>query len=753
MRFFPHFLLGIGAGVFLFVLAATAFPPPTVAQDGGALQAILRSDPSVDSFGAIPLLAAGGSIRLIASDSLGEIVSYAIDINTAVDSDSDGRANNDADNALHPSFRTGESWTVNLRAAQGEKERWLRLTVTDSRGMSDTLELLITFVGETIPQETVLRTEQTILRVGEQFTLRIENVPVGTLSYSWDLQGDQVEDSRTDVPFLLLQPDAPGVLPVRVSLFDSAGMLLNTVSGEFSIGAAAEEVPDTPTPQGSENILTIHAEAVGLSTAFYPELLSPLNLLRLEPTWSFGDGAKSYLLEPVYTYAVPGSYDVLLSLRDPQSGDEVAVSRATVTVAEGAGSSEEGRGFLAGIGTFFRGLWSLVSGAVVAILTLALVLLLVLGGIFLFLSYEAKRKGTSLKEALEAYRKMFFRGVDESPRETTPAPMPSKKVGEEKPLPVFTAKPSPAPSKLSVPSAPFPAAGKSPAPSAPSSSETESLPPWLRPKTSAPSQSTPPVPQQKAAVPVSAPTPPPAAPSKPSLPSSPPPPPPAPNPQTAAPAPSTPPPPVAPKPSTPPPPAPPKAGPEKGPLPPWLTPKPPVAEPKTAPATQAATPASQPPPQVQKSEVSASPLPKTSPANPLPAVPSPTPQPPKPSTPLPPPPPSPQPKAAAPVSVPPPPAPATPQKESVPPWLQKSAPALPPHAASQTLPASSPPPLSLPSTSPTLSLPKPSTPSLPPATKSADAASKDDLEPLAFIKAEDVFPEIPPMEGKPPAKQ
>jgi PKD repeat protein len=523
-------LVGVGVTVFLLAQGQTVSAQT-------ALQAILRTDPEADAVsGEIHLPASGGSIRLLPGDSLGDIVSYAIDINAAVDTSGDGDPDNDGDNALHPSFQTGEAWTVNLRALPGERERWLKLTVVDASGMTDSVEHKILFDTVSPPPqgELTLTSDQPILRMGEQFTLRLQNIPAGVSVFSWDLQSDGKEDTQTSVPSLLLEPDAPGVLPVRVTLLNAGGIGVATVSREFHVGPLdGMGQNETPPEEEAGITLRIDAEAEELKVVFHPELTSPLNLLELYPTWTFGDGGRSFLLEPTYSYATAGTYDVTLTLQDPVTQDEVASARATVTVtgAPAPEPSEEGSGFLDSIGSLFSGIFA-------AVLFIAGIFVLLFLLIFAFLFIQARMKKRSVSDTLADWKKTFFRGVDEQPAlsktelpKVTPPSL--KKLGEEKPLEMVVPPPKPStsldslptgqagardlrPSKPSTPptppkSAPPPPAPKPPA--APIVTEDAVLPPWLRPKSAPP----PPPPKPSPSVP-SAPSTPPSSSKPPTLP-------------------------------------------------------------------------------------------------------------------------------------------------------------------------------------------------------------------------------------------
>lgn len=481
------------------------------------VRAVLRAEPSADAMQNVHLPVEGGTLGLFLDASIGDIVQYRIDLNTAWDSDGDGITDNDVDNSYHSSFRSGGTFPVSMRPAPGETERELLLFAADALGNTSTARLTILFDGQILPEtvlEVGLREEKVrqeepaedtpeemtpeppeqlqeirivadreVLFTGEEFTLSVQGAPAGTIVYLWDLQRDGKTDTQSDIPSVLLAPDAPGVLPVRVKFVDIEGRSLGTVSAEFTVEPTGGMPSDMP--------LRIDVTVQGLLVHLRPKLESPLNLAELEPTWVFGDGERSYLLEPQHTYKRSGTYDITLALHELKTQKVVAQAQTNITVSGGAEVSRKGGGFFSPFVFMFK-----------IVLIVLLLLSFIAGAVFLFLLLKAKRENVPVREIFLQYKKQIFgeeveiaplvaepaapEVLDEEEKKEEPAPMKLEKEKEESKEEIETVPEEPSPAKEPAPQL-LPKEPQTPEPSAPATSEEEVMPSWL---SGAPSEDT-----------------------------------------------------------------------------------------------------------------------------------------------------------------------------------------------------------------------------------------------------------------------
>jgi len=496
------------------------------------VRAVLRTSPEAIQ-NVVHLPVEGGALGFFLDESIGEIVEYRIDLDITQDSDGDGITDNDADNSFHSSYHSGGTFPVSLRPAPGETAREVQLKVFDASGTISQARLTVRFDGAmeqpsvldislqtlldptpppvTSPDppapsslapattQAVILADRATLHIAEQFTLRIENAPEGTVQYQWDLQGDGQVDTQTTIPSVVLEPDAPGVLPVRVTFVGAAGETLGVITEQFTVA-----LPDGGVP-AQQNLLkdTLRIDVTTQETRaeFRLVLNAPLAILELEPTWDFGDGQRSYLLEPTHTYEQGGTYLVSVSLRDVRSKQEVAAAETEVIVT-GAAPKEpkEGSGVLALILKPFVFLFKVV-------LFVLFLLLLVAGVVFLWLMREAKKQNIPIAELAQRYKHKFLHEEEviqaeptekkeedavidvESTEEAKEEPAPMKIAEEELQVEesaVEEATPSPEEKKDEAPppapaEPPKEAPLKEPAPTEPAPAPTEEgvLPSWL----------------------------------------------------------------------------------------------------------------------------------------------------------------------------------------------------------------------------------------------------------------------------------
>jgi len=507
---------------------------PAAAQDVFVpVRAVLRTSPEAIE-NVVHLPPTGGALGLFLDESIGQIVEYRVDLDITNDSDGDGIADNDADNSFHSSYHSGGTFPVSLRPAPGELSRDVQLKVFDATGNISQARLTIQFDGvvgqqpvltvplqeqappiqasppptpPTPPKTTaVILADRDILHTGEQFSLRIEDAPAGTAQYQWDLQGDGQVDTQTNTPSVLLEPDAPGVLPVRVTFVDAHGKTLGVIAEKFTV--ELPEAGDLGQSSPAQDAVRIDVTTQEVTAEFRLVFNAPLTILQLEPTWDFGDGQRSYLLEPTHTYAQGGTYTVSVSLRDIRSKQEVASAETNVVVkGSGERAPKERSGVFALILKPFAFLFKII-------LFVLFLLLLFAGVVFLWLLQKAKKENIPVRELAERYRHKFLHEEEGQPaelveekaeevidvepevqtEEVEPAPMKiveepqaEESAAEETTPPpaqeeiAKEAEVSEAPAEPVVEPPPLEAPPKEPTTPEPSSAQTEEavLPPWL----------------------------------------------------------------------------------------------------------------------------------------------------------------------------------------------------------------------------------------------------------------------------------
>lgn len=474
-----------------------------------ALTPVLRTLPPMEQNDTLRLPQEGGIVRFDATGTSGGAIRYAFDLDHNHDTDRDTHPKNDNDFRGTSFELIGTEVAMLLRPNAGATERRISLTAFNAVGEASTRTFTLIFGdGSTLLPEDApppvgpsLNADRDLLNVGSPFTLRVEGAPFQTASYAWDLQSDGAIDTETIEPLLLLEPDAPGMLPVRVLLRDANGETLATASREFSVHVEGEEenTDGTMPLPGGDDELRIDVVTKGLIAFFQPVLRDGGNFVRFYPTWDFGDGSMSYLLTPVHEYEGSGTYEVKLLLTDPVSGREAASAVMTVS-AEGTSVTEPiaEPGFF---GEFLR-----TAGFILKVVLFVLFLLLLFtGGVIVYAFLRAKAEGVPLKDVLLSYkRKLSGVSVTEEASKSVPEiigaaslrkkesdePAPMKLVAEEvpkkapPPLPPQPPKtPVPPERKSSPPAAPPPAPPKAPA-KAPESgtlgSEKGQLPSWLQ---------------------------------------------------------------------------------------------------------------------------------------------------------------------------------------------------------------------------------------------------------------------------------
>ncbi|MBN2096490.1 PKD domain-containing protein [Candidatus Peregrinibacteria bacterium] len=137
----------------IHVLAGDRYSRP-VTEEGGEGEIIvpgvtplklrLETLPPKDAENQITLLGDSGKIQFLMSESTGEILEYRIDKNIFIDSDGNGTANDDIDNAGDDSYLTGGAWSAEYQQNESSKIA-AEVTLVDKNGKKVKQQVAILF--------------------------------------------------------------------------------------------------------------------------------------------------------------------------------------------------------------------------------------------------------------------------------------------------------------------------------------------------------------------------------------------------------------------------------------------------------------------------------------------------------------------------------------------------------------------------------------------------------------------------------
>lgn len=233
--------------------AVTVPPPP----EDGATKAVLTTDPPAIN-GTVYVPPDGGIVMIDASHSSGKSTSYALDLNSTIDADGDGNAQNDRDN--RDTFSETSGSQIRYFLLSGSSPRSIGLTVTNAAtGQTDHTSLNIAFAAPpagTAQQATGGQNTDIVIN-GENMTASFSTQLQGTLLtgkqvlYEWDF-GDL---SRS----LLFSPShtyaQPGTYTVTLTVRDIAnGQVLFTGTNSvqvFGMGASSSSSAGNRTSSAS----------------------------------------------------------------------------------------------------------------------------------------------------------------------------------------------------------------------------------------------------------------------------------------------------------------------------------------------------------------------------------------------------------------------------------------------------------------------------------------------------------------------
>ncbi|MBT4021599.1 PKD domain-containing protein [Candidatus Peribacteria bacterium] len=380
-------------GKILFSLFATfIFCVSNVSAQDNAyvpIKTVVKTTPA-SSNNIVSLPSEGGSIGIFLGESVGDISEYRIDLNILEDSNRDGVKDNDIDNEFHSSFKTGGTFPISIRPSSEEVERKIKVTVIGA-DKSESEAVITVIFGGAVADEIVT------IDLGATDTSQIQDDFVVDDSVD-DVLVDDNDQVVDDIPDLDLS-DMFDDLPVKDDL------------------APVGDIHIDVTTQGADAVF---------------EVVLPNNLNRsaIDPVWDFGDGSKSYLLNPVHEYAESGEYDVSLQLSDVITRSVIGSSATRLRVTVEPTVDTGGSGLIGSLAFIFK----------VACFVFVL-LLLITGVVFILMFLKSQREGISLSEVVGSYKKKLAgevdSGVSDKKEEVVTAEVVDEKVaGYAKPEPV-----------------------------------------------------------------------------------------------------------------------------------------------------------------------------------------------------------------------------------------------------------------------------------------------------------------------------
>jgi PKD repeat protein len=278
------------------------------------LKARLSAYPPADDQGRIFLTPEQTEVTFYAGDSTGDIRQYQIDANLQVDSNGDGNPRNDIDNRDHPSFTTGEMWSVSYNFEEG-REIKVRLAVVSPEGQGDTLERTLVFT-ESPPiavqpeeDEPLFLADRTQIFTGQEVSFSAINVPANS-EFAWDFEGDGIFDETTLDPQVTYQFTESGNYQVTLEI---RGPEVITLTQEIEVKTQVdgEMLTDPPVADFSYTVDTAEVSFINNSRAD-----QRLDNGQLDYFWEFGDNTTSSEENPVHKYTLNGDYEVVLTVVD-----------------------------------------------------------------------------------------------------------------------------------------------------------------------------------------------------------------------------------------------------------------------------------------------------------------------------------------------------------------------------------------------------------------------------------------------------
>lgn len=330
--------------------------------DFSAKKAVLHTLPPAGADEKVRLSGTSSEVIFLAAESRGDISEYHIDTDIAVDSDGDGLADNDIDNANSPSFFTGQAWEYSYSAEK--KSRLAQLTTRFSNGKEEktTVEILFDDAAQDAltrePLEAVL---ETIPAADQNGIIHVAGATTDVTFFSGNSHG-VIAEYRIDKN-INFDTDGDGKANNDIDNHDSASFR-NGSAWETNFEKAWSPITiellvvdanrkgskmqrqivfdKTATPGGNEGEQKLQKLIVSREEIFAGESVD-FSLLGVpegsDIWWDFdGDGTAEYEgIRQKNTYQYQGSGEFPVVIIAKKDGAEIARFEKTITVKEQSG--------------------------------------------------------------------------------------------------------------------------------------------------------------------------------------------------------------------------------------------------------------------------------------------------------------------------------------------------------------------------------------------------------------------------------
>ncbi len=276
------------------------------------LRAELNTFPDIQADKRVHMFGEKQNISIFAGNSTGKIIEYRIDTDINTDSDGDGKTNNDIDNLNHPSFKTGETFNLELKRAHGDKI--IQLTVVSSEGKGSLIQKKFVWDDEPLTQENEFRlfVDNTEPTVGDTVFFGLEGVGNNTdFEIKWDFDGDKKTDKEGNNKYVSHKYNTAGEYEVLVQIKNIEQKFLEYATHKITVKDKEYYATSAPISDFESEIKENKVSFKNISKA--DETLSNKSL---EFEWSFGDGNNSKEENPVYVYKKTGNYVIRLKVTD-----------------------------------------------------------------------------------------------------------------------------------------------------------------------------------------------------------------------------------------------------------------------------------------------------------------------------------------------------------------------------------------------------------------------------------------------------
>lgn len=287
----------------------------------------LKSNPQPSKDKKIRVQGERAEVTFDLSESEGDIIEYRIDNNIFVDSDGNGKGDDDIDNANDMSFRKGTPYKVTYQDTG--KKHVAQFTVVTAGGKGSRIQKEILFSGAiSFTADFEIQEQSIYAGRSVHFSNKTRNPAQLDLTYGWDFNGDkkieivtkenQVEyiyEKAGEYEAVLYVRDAQGNIDQTSQKIAVRPVGLAPLDGQVD---EEEELPFIDEGMIQPTIADFDVTVSGFEAKFMDlTSVSPdLSDQTLIYEWSFGDGNQSAEQNPIHTYTEEGSFVVELKVTD-----------------------------------------------------------------------------------------------------------------------------------------------------------------------------------------------------------------------------------------------------------------------------------------------------------------------------------------------------------------------------------------------------------------------------------------------------